>query len=145
MTIHTCSEVVSLARELEGQATKFYQGLSKRFVEGKKTFSALAKENQGYFTQVERAYYGVITDAFEGCFAFKMNPDEYRFETDLGKKATYPQAVAKALEIEEKMIRFYEDAAEQSKSLMADVPRAMRLVAKKRGDRESRLKALLKK
>jgi len=53
--------------------------------------------------------------------------------------------LAKAIEIEEKIIKFYSDAAEQSKSLMADVPRAFKMVAKKRANRQSTLKALLDK
>jgi hypothetical protein len=47
------------------------------------------------------------------------------------------------MEIEEKIIKFYSDAAEQSKSLMADVPRAFRMVAKKRGRRQSTLQSLI--
>jgi hypothetical protein len=50
--------------------------------------------------------------------------------------------LAKAIKIEEKMKRFYEDAAEQSKSLMADVPRTFVRIAKKRGERIAKLKAL---
>jgi len=143
--MNTCSEVVSLARELETQAAKFYEDLSKRYDEGKEMFLAFVKGNEDYVTQVERAYYGVITDAFEGCFAFNMNPGKHRFDTKLAKKAGYSDAVAKALAIEEKMVRFYQEAAEQSKSLMADIPRSMKLVARKRGDRVEKLKSLLKK
>jgi hypothetical protein len=50
--------------------------------------------------------------------------------------------VAKAIGIEEKIKKFYEDAAEQSKSLMADVPRAFVRIAAKRGERIAKLKAL---
>jgi hypothetical protein len=41
------------------------------------------------------------------------------------------------------LLKFYSDAAEQSKSLMADVPRAFKMVAKKKANRQSRLKSLL--
>ncbi len=85
----------------------------------------------------------MITDAFEGCFAFNINPEEYLLKAELAEKASDSEALAKAMEIEEKMIRFYSDAAEQSKSLMADVPRAFRMVAKKRGDRQSKLMSLM--
>jgi hypothetical protein len=37
------------------------------------------------------------------------------------------------------MVHFYSDAAEQSKSLMADVPRAFKMVAKKRNLRKEKL------
>ncbi|MBT9170736.1 MAG: hypothetical protein DDT18_01083 [Actinobacteria bacterium] len=47
--------------------------------------------------------------------------------------------------MEEKIIKFYSDAAEQSQSLMADVPRAFQMVAKKRDKRRAMLKSLLGK
>ena len=45
--------------------------------------------------------------------------------------------------MEEKILNFYQVAAEQSKHLMADVPRSFTLVAKKRSERVPKLKALL--
>jgi rubrerythrin len=57
--------------------------------------------------------------------------------------ASNPEALERAIEMEEKIIKFYIDAAEQSKSLMADVPRAFKIVAKKRESRRSMLKSLL--
>jgi len=45
--------------------------------------------------------------------------------------------------LEEKMQQFYTDTAEQSKSLMADIPRAFAMIARKRGSRISMLKSLL--
>lgn len=145
MAINTCSGAISFARELENESTKFYQNLSERFTKDKDVFLSFAKENGEYITQIERAYYGVISDALEGCFAFHINPEEYALKTELAEKASYAEALAKAIEIEEKIIKFYSDAAEQSKSLMADVPRAFRMVAKKRNNRQSTLKALLDK
>jgi hypothetical protein len=46
--------------------------------------------------------------------------------------------------MEQKLISFYTDAAEQSKAFMADVPRTFLIVAKKRKSREDKLRALLK-
>lgn len=143
MIINTCSGAISFARELENGSAKFYESLSQRFAEDKDVFQSFAKENEKYITQIERAYYGVITDAIEGCFAFNMNPEEYAIETELEEKASYSEVLDRAIEMEEKIVKFYSDAAEQSKSLMADVPRAFRLVVKKRGNRQSTLKSLL--
>jgi rubrerythrin len=145
MIINTCSGAMSFAKELENESAQFYQNLSQRFVKDKEAFLSFAKENGGYITQIERAYYGVITDALEGCFAFHINPEEYALKTELAEKAIYSEALGRAIEIEEKIIKFYSDAAEQSKSLMADVPRAFRMVVKKRNNRQSTLKALLDK
>ena len=145
MIINTCSGAMSFAKELENESAKFYQNLSERFTKDKDVFLSFAKENGEYITQIERAYYGVISDALEGCFAFNINPEEYVIKTELAEKASYAEALGRALEIEEKIIKFYSDAAEQSKSLMADVPRAFKIVAKKRSNRQSTLKALLDK
>ncbi len=145
MIINTCSGAISFARELENESANLYQNLSERFTKDKDVFLSFAKENGEYITQIERAYYGVISDALEGCFAFHINPEEYAIRTDLAEKASYAEALGRALEIEEKIIKFYSDAAEQSKSLMADVPRAFKMVVKKRSNRYSTIKSLLSK
>ncbi len=142
MIINTCSEAMSLAKELENKSAKFYQHLSDHFPKNKDLFLSFLKENDNYITQIDRAYYGVITDAFEGCFAFTIDPEVYALQTELMEEASYSEAIGRAIEIEEKIVKFYTDAAEQSKSLMADIPRAFKMVAKKRGNRLSTLKSL---
>ena len=145
MGISTCSEAISLSKELENNSAKFYQELSNRYEQEKELFLAFAKENEKYVKQIERTYYGVITDAIEGCFAFDLNPEDYQFKNALPKDISYPDAVAEALNIEEIMLRFCQTAAEQSKHLMADIPRAFSSVAKKRSERLTKLKSLLEK
>ena len=81
-------------------------------------------------------------DAIEGCFAFNINSDDYAFKTELAEDASYSDALDKAIELEEKMGEFHTDAAEQSKSLMADAPSAFMMVAKKRGNRVAKLRSL---
>jgi len=143
--LHTCSEVISFARQLENESASFYEKLSQKYAKDEDVFLSFAKENKKNIVQIERSYYGVISDAIEGCFAFDTNPDEYTFETELGESASYSDALSRAVEIEEKIIKFYSDAAEQSKSLMADVPRSFILVAKKRSNRISKLSSLIGK
>ncbi len=145
MAISTCSGAISLSRELENESAKFYQELSKRFEKDKDLLLAFAKENTKYVTQIERAYYGVITDAIEGCFAFDLNPEDYQVRGAPSKDASYSDALKEALANEEKILKFYGIAAEQSKHLMADVPRSFTLVAKKRNERLPKLKELLEK
>ncbi len=142
MKLQTASAVISFAKRLEDESAKFYQDLSQRYAEGKDIFLSLAKENGKNVVQIERAYYEVITDAIEGCFAFNINSDEYTFETVLAENASYSDALDKAIELEEKIAEFYTDAAEQSKSLMADVPRAFMMVARKRGNRVAQVRSL---
>ena len=145
MELNTASATISFTKKLEEDSAKFYEDLSQRYAKDKDVLLSFAKENGKNIVQVERAYYGVITDAIEGCFAFKINPDEYTFKTELAEGASYSDALEKAVEMEEKIIKFYTDAAEQSKSLMADVPRAFMIVAKKRENRGAMLKSLLGK
>ncbi len=143
MTLHTCSEVISFSRQLENESASFYEHLSQKYAKDEDVFLSFAKENKKYIVQVQRSYYGVISDAIEGCFAFETNPDLYTFETELAENASYSDALSRAVEIEEKIIKFYSDAAEQSKSLMADVPRSFILVVKKRSNRISKLRSLI--
>jgi rubrerythrin len=85
----------------------------------------------------------VITDAIEGCFAFDLNPEDHQVKAAPSKDASYSDALKEALAMEEKILNFYRIAAEQSKHLMADVPRNFTMVAKKRNERVPKLKALL--
>lgn len=142
MEINTASATISFAKKLEEDSAKFYEDLSQRYAKDEDVLLSFAKENRKNIVQVERAYYGVITDAIEGCYAFNINPDDYAFKTELAEGASYSDALGKAVEMEEKIIKFYSDAAEQSKSLMADVPRAFMLIARKRGERQAKLRSL---
>ena len=141
--LHTTSEVLSLVRKLEEDSARFYEALSRRYRKDKDALLSFAKENRKNVAHVDRAYYGVITDAIEGCFAFNMNPDDYRLNTELPERVSYSKALEQALEIEEKMIEIYSVAAEQSKYLMADIPRAFSFIVKKRGNQRSMVKSLL--
>ncbi len=145
MKLHTASETISFAKKLENESAKFYQDLSQRYAKDEDAFLSFVKENGKNVVEIERVYYGVITDAIEGCFAFDVETDEYTLETSLAQNAGYSDALDKAIETEEKIIKFYSDAAEQSKSLMADIPRRFAIVAKKRNDRISRLRSLVEK
>ncbi|MBI4187242.1 MAG: hypothetical protein HY530_07070 [Chloroflexi bacterium] len=145
MELNTTSQVVSFARDLEELGARFYESLTRRHSGDAEVWRHLASENRKNVTQVERAYYGVISDALEGCFSFAIDPDKYAIEAEPAGGASYHETVKRAVEMEEKIVRFYLEAAEQSKSLMADVPHAFTLVAKKRNSRIPKLMALLGK
>ncbi len=145
MELNTASAVISFARRLEEDGIKLYEDLAQRYVEDRETWLSLAKENRRNVVQIERAYYEVITDAIEGCFAFKIDPGEYTFKTELAENVSYSGVFNKAIRMEEKIIKFYSDAAEQSQSLLADVPRIFAMVAKKRGGRRAKLESFLQK
>jgi rubrerythrin len=141
MILQTASEGISLAKKLENESAQFYEALALKYPQGAEAFKGFAKENKKYVSQTETAYFGVITDAIEGCFAFHIDPDNYAIKTETAGIVSYKNALAQALKIEETMIKFYTDAAEQSKSLMADVPRTFNLIARKRGERLAKLKS----
>ena len=145
MNLQTASAVISLAKSLEDESAKFYQDLSQRYAESKDVFAAFATENKKNIVQIERAYYGVISDAIDFCITSDIEPDAYKVEAALAEGTSYHDALGKAIELEEKIVKFYTDAAEQSKSLMADVPRAFMLIVKKRAKRETELRSLLGK
>ena len=142
MKLQTASETLSFIRELEEKAAKFYEELAQRFPDNGDDFLFFAKENRKYNKQIQMAYQSVITDAIEGCYAFSLEPDNYTFETDLSDNASLSEAANKALTIEDKIIGCYNDGAEQSMSLLADVPRIFKIVVKKRNSRLEKLKSL---
>jgi len=142
MNLRTASETLSFLRELEEKAAVFYEKLAGRFPENKEDFLAFAKENRKFNKQIQMAYQSVITDAIEGCYAFDLETDHYVFETDLPDAAGIAEAAAKALAVEEKIVSCYNVGAEQSGSLLADVPRNFKIVVKKRNNRLEKLKSL---
>jgi hypothetical protein len=142
MELNTASSVISLAREMEETSARFYEGLAGQYPASEEMFTGYAKENRKFIKQFETAYYGVITDAIEGCYAFNIDPDKYQLNTELAAGAAVAEAAGRALEIEDSLVRFYTDAAAQSKSLMADVPRAFTLIAKKRSGRKQTLESI---
>ena len=143
MKLCTASETLSFIRGHEEKAAEFYQDLAKRFPEQADAFASYAKDNEKYNKMVQRTYQSVITDAIEGCYAFDLEADEFVLDTDLPQGASLSQAAQKALEVEDVIVGLYNKAAEQSMSLLADVPRMFKIVVKKRDDRLAKLKSLV--
>jgi len=139
MELNTASSVISLARELEETGARFYESLAGQYPASEEMFTGYAKGNRKFIKQFETAYYGVITDALEGCYAFKIEQEKYEINSDAGSGLNINEATDRAIQVEDTMWRFYTDAAEQSKSLMADVPRVFSLIAKKRTERKQQL------
>lgn len=142
MKLCTASETLSFIREMEEQQAKFYEGLAGRFPEKTEFFEGLAKENRKFNKQIQMAYQSVITDAIEGCYAFDIEADDFQLNTDLADGASLAQAAAKALETEKVVVDCYQTGADQSASLLADVPRNFKIVIKKRGKRLDELKSM---
>ena len=143
MIIHTASEGITLSKQLENDSAEFYGKIADKYEQGAEVFQAYVTENKKNTVQIDRAYYGVITDAIEGGYAFNLETDTYVLSLDIKDGAGYEDAVKQAIDVENKIIQFYEEAAAQSKSLLADVPRAFTLIARKRNNRLEKLESLL--
>jgi hypothetical protein len=144
MQLNTSASVISFAKQLEADSAAFYEKMADQHPKAKEMLLTFSKENSNYATMVQRAYYGVITDAIEGCFAFSVETDKYAFEKEPAKEIGFADTLNQAIDMEQKLISFYTDAAQQSEAFMADVPRTFLIVAKKRKSREDKLRTLLK-
>ena len=143
MIIHTTAEWLSLVKNMENEAAGFYEAVAAKYPKGTDTFSSLARDCRKYANQIEMAYYSVISDALEGCFALNLETDNYVFDTSLVAGAGFADAVKKVIAIEETLANFYTDAAAQCEAVMADVPRVMNQIAQRRKKRQAELQALL--
>jgi rubrerythrin len=142
MKLNTSSQVISFIRKLEEDGAGFYECAAKQYANYGEMLLGLAAENKKNITRVERAYYSAITDALEGGFAFDLDQEEYEIKPGDSWNKTFPDAIKTAIEMEEKTARFYEKAAEQAKTLMADLPRAFSNMARLRNDRREKLAAI---
>ena len=141
----TASEVISFAVKLEEDSGNFYEELARRWANDRETWNSFSAQNRKNKTAIQRAYYGVISDALEGCFAFaELDTDNYPINTELPLKLGYTDSLRRALKMENMIIAFYLDAARASKSLLADVPIVFERTARKRNERQLKFKELLK-
>jgi hypothetical protein len=143
MIINTMSEGISLAKKLETDSAGYYESMARQYPENGETWLAYAKENKKNFVQIERVYFGVITDAIEGCFALNIDTDKYIIDATLPANLAYPEALKKAAAMEAQIISYLTDAAAQSSALMADVPRNFVIISKKHNNRVTGLEAML--
>ncbi|MBI4329726.1 MAG: hypothetical protein HY673_00410 [Chloroflexi bacterium] len=139
MRLHTASETINFAERLENESADFYADLSRSHKQLEDVFRSFAAENKKNVQEVKRAYYEVITDAIEGGFAFDVETDNYSMSPILGSSTDLPEALKKALRLEELIARFYRESAAQAAALLCDVPRAFLKVAKRREGRIARL------
>jgi rubrerythrin len=139
MKLNTASQVISFARHLEEEGASFYEVEAKRYTENSDILLGFARENRKNIARVERAYYGGISDAIEGGFSFDIDPAEYTGQAGALPNPANEDFIKTAIEMEEKTARFYEEAAEQSKSLLANVPRVLADMARLRYERREKL------
>lgn len=135
MKLYTASAVVGYARQLEEEGALFYSEAAETAESQRERFLALAKENRRNAVQVQTVYYGVISDALEAGFSFNLDTADYETLLVLSDAGGPAATAERAIDMEERTMTFYKDAAEQSRSLLADIPRLFARLAKKRQSR----------
>ena len=145
MILHTASESITFTKKLENDSTTFYEGLAQRYSKDADIFLSFAKENKKNVVQIEKTYYEVITDAIEGCFAFDIDTDNYSFKITIPEGISYIEILNQAVYIENKIMKFYLEAANKSRGLMGDIPGVFATVARKREQRRQMLGLLTMK
>ena len=140
--LHTASETISFIDNLEEQSAQYYEGLAAKDSTISEQCLIFAQENRKYAAIIKRVYYSVISDALEGGYAFDIDTEKYSIDVLHKDDSKHDDMIKKAVGIEETIVRFYNDAAEQSMELMADLPRQFKIIAKKRQKRINLLRGL---
>jgi len=133
MKLNTMAAVMTFITKVEEASADFYEECAERFPELKEELLSWSKENRKFEKNIKRTYYGVITDTIESNFSFEgLDTEGYEFGTEIPQDADSSWVKRKAAEIEGKIKDFYLKAAELSEGLLADIPRVLRKIAKKR-------------
>jgi rubrerythrin len=137
---------ISYYSRLEDSIETFYTKLAddEKHKGTRDIFLALAKENSKHKEKVLRAYREVITDAFEGGFPLTtLKEEDYALKIELEDELNLSDVIKRAIEIEEKIRMFCEDAANSTKGLMADVPQTFEWVANRKTRRINKLESII--
>jgi hypothetical protein len=142
MEINTAAALISFAKKLEEDSAGFYADLARSQPLGSELFLSFVKGNTKNILDIERAYYEVISDAIEGCFAFNLDPKKYSIDALLDRNGTYSQVILRSIALEDHLIHFYYAAAEQSQLILGNVPQVFKMVAKDRTRRVTKLQSI---
>jgi hypothetical protein len=138
----TCSSIISFAQKLQEKSSEFYRELPKKYQKNQERFLAFSSESKKIEVLVTRTYQETISDALEACF-IQINLDDYQTETKLTEDLSYSDALKKAIDLEDEAVRFYTEAAERSKALLATITSAFRTAAKRRNKQKLELESIL--
>jgi len=145
MKLTTASQVVSFAIETEDKIEVFYKKLAEKYKDQSEVFSSFAKESMKNKTIIQRTYQGVVSDALETGYSFEeFLVDDFIPDMSVPEKASLSDIAKRSLQVEEKMQKFYQIAAQMSDGLLADVPQTFERIASRIDKRKERLKSLFK-
>ena len=146
MQLTTSAAVINFAERLEDNSAKFYEDLAERYTESREIFLTLVQKNKKNRIMVKRVYNEVVSDALETGFSFEgLDVNEHIVEGTVTEDVPLSDVVQRALDVEEEIQKFYLNAAEMSKSLLADIPRVFERMAKERDKRKKKLKSFFER
>jgi hypothetical protein len=144
MVLQTASQIISFSKNLEEESAAFYEQFAITYPHiAHEEIIKIASENRKYIKQIQTAYYGVISDALEGCFAFNLDADNYRLNLPKLDSQNVNAVIEKIADTEKIITSYYLDAYNHSKGLLADVPVLFKSIADKREKRIHFLKSML--
>jgi len=145
MKLTTASQVVSFAIETEYKIEAFYKKLAEKYKDQSEVFTSFAKESMKNKTVIQRTYQGVVSDALETGYSFEeFVVDDFIPDISVPEKASLFDVAKRALQVEEKIQKFYRIAAQMSGGLLADVPQTFERIASRIDKRKESLKSLFK-
>lgn len=141
--LNTAASVISYVSKIEQESATLYEEWAERYETVRDLFRSIAKENRRHESNIKRAYYSVVSDALETGFSFKGLSADVHFPK-LEEGLLLIKVLEEGIALENNMLAFYTKASETSRSLLADVSRAMMKAAKSRSTRIERLSNLLR-
>ncbi|MBW1800335.1 MAG: hypothetical protein JRJ85_06350 [Deltaproteobacteria bacterium] len=142
MELTTAASVISYVSRVEQGSADFYKNWANGHEELRDAFLLFAKENKKHEKNIRRAYYSVVSDALETNFCFEGLRADITVPR-LGQDASPSEVLKAGIDLEISLLTFYSEAAQMSRALLADVPRAMERVARLRKARMDKLRSML--
>ena len=140
MELKTASSVINYIASLEARSADWYRDQGRRQPAFEKLFTAFEAENKKFFKRLKKAYYSGITDALETNFSFQ-GLDAVVEIPEITESADPKDLLRQSLAMEKSILR----AADLSRDLLADLPRAMDRVGRERDKRLGVLQAKFQK
>ena len=144
MELKTASSVINYISAIEGQSADWYAQHARKHSDLEKLFTTFAAENKKFGKRLKKAYYSGVTDALETNFGFQGLKATVNIP-DTVESASADQLLNFSLTLENQIQSFYLKAADLSRNLLADLPRAMDRVGRARDKRLGSLQAMLQK
>jgi hypothetical protein len=144
MELKTASSVINYISAIEGQSADWYAQHARKHSDLEKLFATFAAENKKFGKRLKKAYYSGVTDALETNFSFQGLEATVNMPDTL-ESASADQLLKNSFELETQIQSFYSTAADLSRDLLADLPRAMDRVRRARDKRLGALQAMLQK